>query len=172
MDQVLTEVSPDAALPDQPQATHEPPISQVRPRVRQDVVFAQTSDGAFLRHAESGFVMKGRTAYQWIAALLPHFTGENTVAELCGGLNREQQDLIGSIVSTLLERGFVRDFTAGRGDGLLAAVAGRYQSQIDFVDHYVGDAITRFARFRASRVLVAGAVPAPLKTIILLVFGS
>ncbi|MDR0342193.1 MAG: TOMM precursor leader peptide-binding protein, partial [Nocardiopsaceae bacterium] len=154
MDQVLTEeVSPG------PGGVGESPISRIRPRVRRDVVFAQTSDGAFLRHAESGFVMKGRTAYQWISALLPHFTGENTVAELCSGLSSEQQELIGSMVSVLLERGFVRDFTAPPGDDLTGPVAERYQGQLEFIEHYARDARARFARFRASRVLVAGEGP-------------
>lgn len=151
MDQVLTE-----EVPPGPGGDGESPIGRVRPRVRRDVVFAQTSDGAFLRHAEGGFVMKGRTAYQWIAALLPHFTGENTVAELCSGLSGEQQELIGSTVSVLLERGFVRDFTGPPGDDLPGPVAERYQGQLEFIEHYTSDAGARFARFRASRVLVAG----------------
>jgi bacteriocin biosynthesis cyclodehydratase domain-containing protein len=162
MDQVLTEESaPSVAAPAAaPAPAAVPDISRLRPRIRHDVVFAETGEGAFLRHAESGFVIKGRTAYRWIAALLPHFTGEHTVAELSAGLGEQQRDLITSMVATLLERGFVRDGTALNDAEIPAAVRERYRSQLNFVDHYTNGAAARFARFRAATVLVAGSVPA------------
>jgi hypothetical protein len=40
------------------------PMMSIRPRLRHDVLFADTGDGVVLRKAGEGYVMKGRTAYR------------------------------------------------------------------------------------------------------------
>ncbi|MFD0599545.1 hypothetical protein ACFQZ4_50510 [Catellatospora coxensis] len=60
-------------------------IADVRPRLRHDVVFADTGFGAFVRNTDTGFLIRGKSAYRWLATLVPYFDGQATVAELCEG---------------------------------------------------------------------------------------
>ncbi|RKN47660.1 hypothetical protein [Micromonospora endolithica] len=131
-------------------------LAAVRPRLRHDVVFAESADGVFLRHSDNGFVLKGRSAYRLVSSLTPHLTGEHSVEDLCTGLGDAQAAMVTATIRTLLDRGFVRD--RGREPDVVLApeVKARFQRQISFVEHYVDGAVGRFAAFRQSRVLLIG----------------
>ncbi|MFI0864221.1 TOMM precursor leader peptide-binding protein [Streptomyces smyrnaeus] len=140
------------------------PTHDVRPRLRADALFTATDDGVLLQYPEGRFVLKGRTAYRWMCRLAPHLTGAHTLAELCHGLPEERRATVTAMVRTLLARGVVRDV---RPDGsppgqassplLPEAVRDRFADQLAYLDHQLGPgAATAFARFRATRVLIAG----------------
>ncbi|WP_181861103.1 hypothetical protein [Streptomyces diacarni] len=138
-------------------------LHDIRPRLRADALFTATDHGVLLQYPEGQFVLKGRTAYSWMCRLAPHLTGANTVAELCDGLPRERADAVAAIVRTLLERGVVHDLrppepAGGDGDGPPAEkVAARFGDQLAYLDHQLGGpAAAAFARFRDTRVLIAG----------------
>lgn len=158
-EEVLGNRGPTGLVRAEPTSASAVPVSAVRPRLRHDVVFAESLDGAFVRHADDGFVVKGRSAYRWISALSPHLTGENTVGELCAGLPDEQRETVVHLIGTLLERGFVRDRRPDEDATLDGAVRVRFTPQINFVEHYVDDAVTRFTAFRESAVLCMGDGP-------------
>ncbi len=130
-----------------------------RPRLRHDVLFADTGSGVLLRHADASFVVKGQGAYRFFSALAPFFTGQVTVAELAEAIPRQQRPMLLSLVGTLLERGFARDFRPEPEGTLDPRVKAGFQRQIDYVEHYVDGAAERFARFRHMRILVAGNGP-------------
>lgn len=131
-------------------------FGQVRPRLRHDVLFADTGDGVFLKTAESQSVVKGRSAYRLLAALSPFLTGERTVAQLADQLPEAQRGMVRSFVSLLVDRGFARDAELPRPADLSAQVRTRFRSQINYVEHHTDHAAARFARFRAAEVLVVG----------------
>ncbi|MGP3988811.1 hypothetical protein [Streptomyces sp. 3N207] len=139
------------------------PTHDVRPRLRADALFTATEGGVLLQYSEGRFVLKGRTAYQWLCRLAPHLTGAHTVAELCNGLPEERRATVTAMVSTLLRRGVVRDVRpddSGAQDGsslLSDAVRDRFRDQLAYLDHQLGGgSATAFARFRDTRVLIAG----------------
>lgn len=132
------------------------PLDGVRPRLQRDVLFGDTGEGVFIHNAEKGFILRGRSAYRWMSALFRHFDGETTVGELCEGLTDDRRELITNLVRTLLDRGFMRDAAPSATSDLPAAVRERFSAQLNYIDHYVDGAEERFARFRGTRVLVAG----------------
>ncbi len=131
-------------------------VAAVRPRLRHDVVFAESTEGVFLRHSDNGFVLKGRSAYRLVSSLTPHLTGEHSVEELCAGLGDAQTAMVTATIRTLLDRGFVRDRGREPDVVLAPAVKARFQRQISLVEHYVDGAVGRFAAFRQTRVLLIG----------------
>ncbi len=132
------------------------PIDDIRPRLRHDVVFADTGMGAFVRNTETGFLMRGKSAYRWLSTLAPHFNGELTVGELCEGLADDRRILITSMVRTLLERGFAKHAVEGEPTGLSDEVLERFGRQVAFIDHYTDNAARRFEIYRTANVLLVG----------------
>ncbi|WP_147339566.1 TOMM precursor leader peptide-binding protein [Actinomadura spongiicola] len=128
----------------------------MRPRLRHDVLFADTGSGVLFRNSENGFIVQGRTAYRFAAMLAPHLTGHNSVRELSAGLSSAQRTMVLDFVRALLDRGFVRDSRPSGASTLPEPVARHFRSQLDYVEHYVDDAAGRFAAFRNADVLVLG----------------
>jgi bacteriocin biosynthesis cyclodehydratase domain-containing protein len=133
-------------------------IAATRPRIKQDVLFAQTPKGVLFHNTATGFQLASPSAYRLACALVPRLTGESTVAELCDGLSEAQRAMVCGVVTALLDRDFARDVqSAPPGPPLLPApVTERFAAQLSYVDHYAGQAETRFADFRAARVAVLG----------------
>lgn len=133
-------------------------IADSRPRVRRDLLYTRTPGGVVFHNAHGGFNLNGRTAYRFVSLIVPHLNGENTVGDICANFGEKQRDMVAELVTTLYARGFARDVAPG-SDGLDALpddVARRFAPQIGYVDHYVGEAGHRFARFRDTRVAVLG----------------
>ncbi|HEY0168645.1 MAG TPA: TOMM precursor leader peptide-binding protein [Jatrophihabitans sp.] len=136
------------------------PLANIRPRLRNDVVFLRVDTGIYLRSSQMSCVLKGQGVYDWMAALGPRMTGEWTVAELCEGLDEARRRTAEGLVRTLLDRGFARDAVASVDAELSEQVLRRFASQINFVEHFM-HATDRspqawFSQFRSSRVLVLG----------------
>ncbi|MEE4542659.1 TOMM precursor leader peptide-binding protein [Streptomyces sp. V4-01] len=133
-------------------------IAATRPRIRRDVLYTRTPTGVHFHNARGGFSVVMPSAYRFASIIVPHLTGENTVATLCDGLGDKQREMVTRLVGTLYARGFARDAVPPEPGAPVpeAAVAQRFAAQIDYVDHYADDAATRFLRFRDSRVAVLG----------------
>ncbi|WP_317633362.1 TOMM precursor leader peptide-binding protein [Streptomyces sp. SCSIO ZS0520] len=135
-------------------------VAATRPRIRRDVLFTETPEGVLFHNADGGFRLNAKSAYRFATLIVPHLTGENSVAQLCEGLGEAQRAMVGELVRTLYDRDFARDVPARDPDAaktpLPADVARRYGPQIAYADHYADDAEARFARFRDTRVAVLG----------------
>src|SRR5699024_7895102 len=116
-----------------------------RPRLRHDVLFADTGSGVLLRHAAASFVNNGQAANRFFSALAPFVTAQVTVAELAEATPRQQRLKLLSPVGTLLERGFARDFRPEPEGTLDPRVKAGFQRQIDYVEHNADGAAERFA---------------------------
>lgn len=142
------------------QTINRAPLMEIRPRLRNDVVFLRVDTGIYLRSSETSCVLKGSGAYEWMSALGPRMTGEFSIAELCEGLDDTRRKTAVGLMRTLLDRGFARAMSRPDVQLLPAAVSDLFAPQINFVEHFMhADQQTPqelFARFRSSRVLVSG----------------
>src|ERR1044072_2743833 len=59
----------------------------LRPKLRNDVVFLRVDTGIYLRSPETSCVLKGKGAYEWLAALGARVTGRETLGQVCEGLD-------------------------------------------------------------------------------------
>lgn len=141
-------------------ATESAPLADIRPRLRNDVVFLRVDTGIYLRSSETSCVLKGAGAYEWMSVLGPRMTGESTVGEICEGLDENRRKTAVGLMRTLLDRGFARAVPRPDTQMLPAGVLDSFATQINFVEHFMhADQRTPqelFARFRSSRVLVSG----------------
>ncbi|MFE5772909.1 TOMM precursor leader peptide-binding protein [Streptomyces sp. NPDC056485] len=140
------------------QASYET-VAASRPRIRRDVLFTETPDGVLFHNSDGGFRITARSAYRFATLIVPHLTGEHSVAELCQGFGDAQRAMVGELVKTLYERDFARSVPAGRASAGPVAppdVARRFAPQIAYVDHYADEAEDRFLRFRGTKVAVLG----------------
>ncbi|MGW1636309.1 TOMM precursor leader peptide-binding protein [Streptomyces lavendulae] len=135
-------------------------VAATRPRIRRDVLFTETPDGVLFHNSDGGFRLTARAAYRFATLIVPHLTGEHSVAELCQGLGAPQRAMVGELVRTLYERDFARPVAEPQSPPPAAVpepdVARRYAPQIAYADHYADDAEARFLRFRGTRVAVLG----------------
>ncbi|WP_432926538.1 TOMM precursor leader peptide-binding protein [Microbispora sp. CA-135349] len=134
-------------------------LMEVRPRLGHDVLFADTGDGVLLRRNDTGFIVRGRSAYRLASMLLPHLSGDHALGDLCRDLSPAHSTMIRDLVGTLLDRGFARDSRPGPKADLAPEVLRRFEGQINYIEHYNDDAAVRFQRFRTARVLLAGGGP-------------
>ncbi|HEY3481924.1 MAG TPA: TOMM precursor leader peptide-binding protein, partial [Streptomyces sp.] len=136
-------------------------IADTRPRIRRDVLYTQTPTGVHFHNARGGFSVVMPSAYRFATLIVPHLTGDHTVAALCQGLGDKQREMVVRLVGTLYARGFARAAEPAPDDTVAPspAVAERFAEQIDYVDHYTDGAVGRFQRFRDARVAVLGDDP-------------
>ena len=133
-------------------------VAGTRPRVKQDVLYTRTPNGVLFHNSHAGFHLASASAYRFACAIVPRLTGRHTVAELCDGLGDGPRGMVAELVTAMLDRGFARDVPPDSEDPahLPASVAERFASQINYVDHYAGQAVERFLRFRTAHVAVLG----------------
>ena len=142
------------------QVASEKRLTDIHPRLCNDVVFLRVETGIYLRSSDSACVLKGPGAYEWMSILGPRMTGELSIAELCDGLDEKRRKTAVGLMRTLLDRGFARHTPPPDTATLPAPVLDMFGPQINFVEHFMHTDEHRpeelFARFRTSRVLVAG----------------
>ncbi|MBN6546908.1 TOMM precursor leader peptide-binding protein, partial [Streptomyces bryophytorum] len=133
-------------------------IAGTRPRIRRDVLYTQTPTGVHFHNARGGFSVVMPSAYRFATLMVPHLTGDHTVAALCEGLGDKQREMVVRLVGTLYARGFARDAVpADAGaEPLEPAVVERFAAQVDYIDHYTDGSQARFREFRQTRVAVLG----------------
>lgn len=135
-------------------AAGPPDPLDVRPKLRQDSAFFQSSDGAVLRGTQADFHLRGKSAYELLTRLGPQLNGDRTLGEICADLDEIPRAKIVSVIGRLIDRGIVIDAARPRAE---TAVPARFGAQLEFLDHLGGGAATRFDRFRSAQILLAGA---------------
>src|SRR6266496_4700269 len=105
-------------------------LSEIRPRLRNDVVFLRVETGIYLRSSETACVLKGRGAYEWMSALGPRMTGELSVFDLLAGLDEDRRRTGLGLLNALLDKGFARNAARYDGAGLTEAESAGFAPQI------------------------------------------
>jgi hypothetical protein len=138
-------------------------LFDIRPKLRQDVVFLPSREGLVLRAAVDSVHIQGRSAYRLLTMLSRHLDGTRTLEQICAGLREPHRRAVADLIGTLLGRGLVvdsRQSVVEHGHGPVPrvepAVRDRFGAQIEFLDHLRAGAMPRFARFRTARILLAG----------------
>lgn len=129
-----------------------PPSLVTRPLLRHDAAFLETHDGLYIRMAGDGFLIRGRGAYAYMSALLPHLDGRTTVDELVGGLPEAHATSVRTLLGCLQER----DVLIDRPDVSAAVpieLANAFAGQVSLLTHY-GDDGSGFLRAASARILV------------------
>lgn len=132
-------------------------LSTTRPRIQRDVLFTETPQGVLFHNSKGGFHLNSASAYRFASLVVPHLDGKATVGQLVDGLGQAQQEMMATLVSSLLDRGFARDAEGG-GDLALAdpAATARFEAQLNYIDHYTDRAAERLTAFRTARIVVLG----------------
>lgn len=138
-------------------------VADLHPRVRRDVLFTETPQGVLFHNSKGGFHINSASAYKFASLVVPHLDGRRSVAELAGGLSEPQQAMMATLIGSLIDRGFARD--AGPDDlaeaqaSIGSPAAAVFEEQLGYIDHYVGQAAQRFARWREAPITVLGTGP-------------
>lgn len=137
----------------------------LRPRLLDDVRFAECDEGVYLHSDRGSFVLAGKSAYAWMDRLAPFLTGEYTLAEISGDLPATHGAMVRKFVEALTAQGFVTDARADRPHTLTEVEQSEYAEEIAFVRYGFDSAEWRFQRWREARVLVIGTGPVSVCTV-------
>lgn len=132
-------------------------VMDVRPKVRQSSLFIPTENGLFVKGEKTGFHIKGKSVAHWITALWPYMTGEYTLSQLCARLEPAQREHVTRLISTLLHKGVLKNALPEAPGILPEEVYRQFQSQIEYLDHFVDYPREHFKKFRESSLLLYGA---------------
>jgi hypothetical protein len=128
----------------------------MRPRLRNDVFFVPTDNGAFCLDGDSRHHLTGRSLYRWIERLTPYLDGQHTVAELTAELPVERRAAVERLVGELHRLNLVRDLSAQAPHSLTSRELQTYAPEIAYLEDFLDDAHSRFQRYRDTPVLAVG----------------
>ncbi|MFE3761159.1 hypothetical protein ACFXPI_05265 [Streptomyces sp. NPDC059104] len=124
--------------------------------LRQDSVFLESEEGAFLRSGAGDFYIKGSSAYAWLSRLAGDLAGGTTLRELCDGLPEERADVLSGLVRHLADKEFVRSLADEPEDLLDADEQERFAEQLAYLAHHTRTPRGALRRVRDARVAVLG----------------
>jgi hypothetical protein len=136
--------------------TDQPRRAEMRPRLREDVRFVETPDGAYVQGDLGACTLRGPRAYAWLSRLAPALTGEHALAELTGRLPDDKRELVEHLVHRLAEQRLVVDVRADEPHSLTEAELRTYDEEIAFVGYALDSPQRRFQRLRSSRMTMLG----------------
>lgn len=131
----------------------------MRPKLRPDVYYVPTSDGAFIIDSVRSVTLRGGAIYQWVELLAPSLDGSVLLDDLTSGLSPAHQKMAGDLVALLERNGFVRDVTEDLPHTLTETELTRYQAEIAYVDFRCDSGPARFQNWRGTRLVIVGSAP-------------
>ncbi|MEU3016339.1 NAD(P)-dependent oxidoreductase [Nocardiopsis sp. NPDC007018] len=131
----------------------------MRPKLRPDVYYVPTADGAFIIDSARSVTLRGASIYQWVELLAPSLDGSAPLDELTSGLSPAHQKMARDLVGLLERNGFVRDVTDDLPHSLTEDELHRYQAEIAYVDFRCDSGPARFQTWRGTRLVIVGGAP-------------
>lgn len=128
----------------------------MRPKLKDNVFYAPTEEGIFLRGASGALELKGARLYEWFERLLPYLQGKVELEQLLQSLSPERRAVVGSLVQKLASRGLLKDASKEEPHGLSEQEQALYADSIRFIDDLKDAGGRRFEAFRRAKVLVVG----------------
>ncbi len=131
----------------------------MRPKLRPDVYYVPTSDGAFIIDSVRSVTLRGSSIYQWVELLAPSLDGSAQLDDLTSGLSPSHQKMARDLVGLLERNGFVHDVTEDLPHTLTEAELARFQAEIAYVDFRCDSGPARFQKWRSTRLVIVGSGP-------------
>lgn len=131
----------------------------MRPRLREDVRFVESPDGAYIHGDHGTCTLRGNQAFALLSRLAPALDGRRTLAELTAGLSEDRRDIVERLIRSLAELRFVVDNRGSRPHGLTAAERDVYADEISFIGYAHDSPEWRFERLRRARAVLVGEGP-------------
>ncbi|MBR8740359.1 hypothetical protein [Nocardiopsis sp. MG754419] len=131
----------------------------MRPKLRPDVYYVPTADGAFIIDSARSVTLRGGSIYNWVERLAPRLDGSVLLDDLTTGLQPAHEKMVRDLVTLLERNGFVRDVGDDLPHGLTEAEIERYQAEIAYVDFRCDSGLSRFERWRGTRLVIVGGAP-------------
>ncbi|QVJ00988.1 hypothetical protein KGD82_22120 [Nocardiopsis eucommiae] len=131
----------------------------MRPKLRPDVYYVPTADGAFIIDSARSVTLRGGSIYQWVELLAPSLDGSVPLEDLTSGLSPAHQKMATDLVGLLERNGFVRDVSEDLPHSLTDAELRRYQAEIAYVDFRCDSGPARFQTWRGTRMVIVGEAP-------------
>lgn len=131
----------------------------MRPRLRADVRYVKSPDGAYVSGSAGACTLTGDAGYEWLDRLAPFLTGEHTLDDLVAPLTSGQREVVEHLVRSLHEHRLLVDALDDAPHALTEAEQRIYEPEIAFIRYAVDSAEHRFERLRSARVALLGAGP-------------
>ncbi|MBZ4323630.1 hypothetical protein [Streptomyces huiliensis] len=129
------------------------------PKLKSDVLFVPTPDGAHVFGAGADVALRGPAAYRLLDRLAPHLDGSTELDALVRGLPDGTRTAVERLVRRLETAGCLVDAAADLPHDLSARELDTYAAEIAFVEYHASSAARRFQTYRDSAVTVVGAGP-------------
>jgi hypothetical protein len=132
------------------------PSDQIRPQLRNDVIYTPYRDGVLFRSDRQGFFLRGPRLYQLISYLAPWLTGEFSLSEIASPLNAVSRTKLDALIRLLVEGGILSADASELDSGVDSKLRTHFRKSLEVIDAIGGNGSKRFIRFRNSRVLLVG----------------
>jgi hypothetical protein len=125
-------------------------------RIRQDVMFSESSGGVFFSDSTQSFEIQAPGIYKLFTAVHPFLDGSVSEKDLEEQLAPEPFRRLQTVLTRLRELGLIRLMAVEADHGLPERDIERFADQIGLLAHYSDTPLEAFARFRRARVAVVG----------------
>ncbi|MGK5642260.1 hypothetical protein ACSNOK_28685 [Streptomyces sp. URMC 126] len=129
------------------------------PKLKSDVLYVPTPDGAHVFGAGADVALRGPAAYRLLDRLAPHLDGSTELDALVRGLPDGTRAAVERLVRRLHTAGCLVDAAEDLPHDLSARELDTYAAEIAFVEYHASSAARRFQTYRESAVTVVGAGP-------------
>jgi bacteriocin biosynthesis cyclodehydratase domain-containing protein len=130
---------------------------EVRPKLKHNALFIQTEHGLLVTGEGPSFHIKGKSIPRWISTLKPYLNGDYTLDQLCAKLDPAQREHMVRLIEMLMQKGILKNHIPEATDLLSASIQKRFQSQLEYIEHFVDSPQKRFRQFRDSAIVLYGA---------------
>lgn len=128
----------------------------MKPKLKPDVYWVPTPDGAVFVHSAGNLPVRGRSALPLMDRLAAHLDGSATLDELVTGLSEVQRDAVTTLVTALHGAGLVKDADLDAAHDLDDDVLATYAAELAYVDYFTHSAGRRFQDHRQTPVACVG----------------
>src|SRR5690242_509744 len=127
----------------------------IRPKLLFDVEFHRKPGGIGFRDKNGSFEVDWPGAYAAMVDIVPHLSGNKTVAEICAQVDPARVDIAVDLIQLMHARGLLVDLAKESTD-IPGHILDRFKPQIEFMSQCTDRPLYRFGCFRNSRLMVSG----------------
>lgn len=127
----------------------------MKPKLREHVFRIPVEEGVYFRGLSGSILLKGEDLWPWVE-FVAELDGTQTWRQVTKGLPRGHRQVLGVILRTLMEQGFVVDLAKERAHTLTTSELSAYTAPIQYLGEWADSAEYRFETYRRSPILAVG----------------